>query len=119
MHSSRWLGICLSVAMVSSIGVAAAADTLSLDEAKLAAGARFDKLEKDHDGTLDAKEVKGRIGAKTFKAADPDNDGTLSKDEFLSLVEKFFKQADSDSDGTLSVVELHSKAGVVLKQLIQ
>jgi hypothetical protein len=31
------------------------------------------KADQDKDGTLDANEVKGLIGAKTFKAADPDN----------------------------------------------
>jgi hypothetical protein len=28
--------------------------------------------------------VKGVIGAKIFKKADPDNDGTLTKDEYLA-----------------------------------
>src|ERR1700722_613773 len=61
--------------------------TLTLAEVKTAASARFDKLDKDADGTLDSKEVTNLIGPKTFKAADPDNDGTLSKDEYLALVE--------------------------------
>src|SRR5271163_2140981 len=69
-------------------------NTLDLAEVKAAASAKFDKLNKDADGTLDAKEVEGIIGAKTFKAADPDNDGTLTKDEYLALVEKLFKKAD-------------------------
>jgi len=55
--------------------------TLDLAEVKDAASALFDKLEKDKDGTLDAKEVGRRIGKKEFKEADPDNDGTLTKDE--------------------------------------
>jgi hypothetical protein len=55
--------------------------TLDLAELKDAAGTLFDKLEKDKDGTLDAKEVGRRIGTKEFKEADPDNDGTLTKDE--------------------------------------
>jgi Ca2+-binding EF-hand superfamily protein len=42
------------------------------------------------------------VGAKAFKAADPDNDGTLTKDEYLALVEKLFNKADVDHDGTLS-----------------
>jgi Ca2+-binding EF-hand superfamily protein len=92
--------------------------TLDSAEVKTAAGAHFDKLDKDADGTLDAKEVKGIIGAPAFKAADPDNDGTLTKAEYLALVEKLFKQADTDKDGTLSVAELKSKAGHALKHLI-
>jgi EF hand len=93
-------------------------ETLSIAEVKAAASAKFDKLEKDADGTLDNKEVEGIIGAKTFKAADPDNDGTLSKDEYLALVEKLFTKADVDHDGTLSVTELKSQAGHELKALI-
>lgn len=85
---------------------------------KTAASAKFDKMNKDADGTLDAKEVKGIIGAKTFKAADPDNDGTLTKDEYLALVEKLFNKADVDHDGTLSVQELKSKSAHTLKRLI-
>jgi hypothetical protein len=42
---------------------------------KTAASTKFDKMNKDADGTLDAKGVKGLIGAKTFKAADPDKRG--------------------------------------------
>jgi hypothetical protein len=92
--------------------------TLDLAEVKSAAGAHFDRLDKDADGTVDANEVKGIIGPKAFKAADPDNDGTLTKDEYLALVEKLFKQADTDKDGTLSVAELKSTPGRALKHLI-
>ena len=35
---------------------------LDLAEAKTAAAALFDTLEKDHDGTLDAKELKSPAG---------------------------------------------------------
>jgi Ca2+-binding EF-hand superfamily protein len=93
--------------------------TLTLAEVKTAASARFDKLDKDADGTLDSKEVTNLIGPKTFKAADPDNDGTLSKDEYLALVETLFKKADIDHDGTLSVTELKSDAAKTLRRLIQ
>src|SRR5271157_4298308 len=60
--------------------------TLDLAEAKAAGGAAFDKLNKDPDATLDAKEAKGAVGAKAFKAADTDNDGTLTKEEYLAIV---------------------------------
>jgi Ca2+-binding EF-hand superfamily protein len=53
-----------------------------------------------------------------FKAADPDNDGTLSNTEYLDLVKKLFKKADADHDGTLDAKELSSKAGHSLKLLI-
>jgi Ca2+-binding EF-hand superfamily protein len=92
--------------------------TVDLDEAKKAASALFDKLDTDNDGTLDLKELKGRVTDKEFKAADPDKDGTLSKDEYLALVEKRFKAADPDSDGTVSAAEFKAHAGLSLIQLL-
>jgi len=92
--------------------------TLDLDEVKAAAAAHFDKLNKDSDNTLEAHELKGVIGPKAFKAADTDHDGTISKDEYLALVEKLFKRADADHDGKLSAAELKSSSGRALKRLI-
>jgi Ca2+-binding EF-hand superfamily protein len=92
--------------------------TLSLDEVKAAASAHFDKLNKDGDSTLETNEVKGVLGPKAFAAADADHDGTISKSEYLALVEKLFKRADVNHDGTLNATELHSKAGRALKRLI-
>jgi len=92
--------------------------TLDLSEVTAAASARFDRLNKDTDTTLDMRAVKGVIGAKEFAAADSDHDGTLSKDEYLALVQKLFKRADADHDGTLNAKELSSKTGRMLKRLI-
>ena len=78
----------------------------------------FDKLDTDKDGTLDFKELKGRLTHKEFTAADPDNDGTLSKDEFLAAVEKRFKAADPDNDGTVSAAEFKTTAGRALSRLL-
>ena len=93
--------------------------TVSLDEAKKAAEAMFDKLDRDHDGTLTRRELRGRLSAKEFAAADTDKDGTLSKDEYLSIVEKRLKAADTDNDGTLTRRELRSKAGRQLLLLLR
>jgi Ca2+-binding EF-hand superfamily protein len=93
--------------------------TLDLAEVKDAAAAVFDKLEKDSDATLDRKEIGGRLGTKEFKEADSDNDKTLSKDEYLALVEKLFNAADADKDGMLDAKELRSKAGRALLRLIR
>jgi Ca2+-binding EF-hand superfamily protein len=92
--------------------------TLSLDEVKSAAAAHFDKLNKDGDSTLETNEVKGVIGPKAFQQADTDHDGTLSKSEYLALVEKLFKKADTDHDGKLTAAELQSKSGQALQRLI-
>jgi Ca2+-binding EF-hand superfamily protein len=92
--------------------------TLDLAEVKTAAAAHFDKLNKDGDATLETEEVQGVIGPEAFRAADADHDGSLSKDEYLALVEKLFKRADANHDGTLDSAELKSKSGRALKRLI-
>ena len=93
--------------------------TVDLAEAKAAAGALFDKLEKDKDGTFDHKELHGRISEKEWAAADPDNDKTISKDEYLAYVEVLFKRADPDNDGTIDAKELSSPAGHALLRLLK
>ena len=37
-----------------------------------------------------AKEAEGRLSKKELAAGDPDNDATLTKDEYLALVAKRF-----------------------------
>lgn len=79
----------------------------------------FDRLDVDHDGTFDRKELKGRIARADFSAADPDHDGTVSKDEYLAFVESEFKRADGDNDGTIDAKELRTKAGQALLRLLR
>jgi Ca2+-binding EF-hand superfamily protein len=93
--------------------------TVDLAEAKKAASALFDKLERDHDGTLDKRELAGRLTAKELAAADPDHDGTLTKDEYLAVVEQRFNAANPDKDGTLDAKELSSAAGKALLRLLR
>lgn len=91
--------------------------SLDLAEVKKAAEAKFDRLEKDKDGTLDRKEIAG-LGI-SMKAGDPDKDGTLDKAEYMVIVEQRFRAADPDKDGTLSYAELKSKAGRKLLLLLK
>ena len=91
---------------------------MDLAEAKKAAGALFDRLDRDRDGTLDRRELRGRVDAKEFAAADPDKDGTLTKDEYFTIVEKRFRAADPDNDGTVSAAKLRAKAGRTLLRLL-
>ena len=93
--------------------------TVDLAEAKKAASAMFDKLDPDHDGTLDKRELARRLTPKEFAAADPDRDGTLTKDEYLAVVEQRFKAADPDNDGTLDAKESRSRAGRALVRLLR
>ena len=80
-------------------------------EVKKAASAMFAKLDPDRDGTLDARELRGRLSAKGMPAADPDHDGTLTLDEYLAVVEQRFNAANPDKDGTLDAKELSSPPG--------
>jgi Ca2+-binding EF-hand superfamily protein len=93
--------------------------TLDLAEMEAAAGAAFDRLNKDKDTTLEYHETKGRVSKKAFLAADPDKDNTLTKDEYIAMAEKLFKAADLENDGTLDARELRSRAGRALQRLLQ
>jgi Ca2+-binding EF-hand superfamily protein len=92
--------------------------TVDLAEAKKTAAGLFDKLDTDKDGTLSLKELKGRLSRKDFASADPDKDKTLSKDEYLAVVEQRFKSADADNDGSVSAAEFHTPAGRALAKLL-
>ena len=89
-----------------------------LAEAKKAASDVFDKLDTDKDGTLNIKEFQGRLGRKDFMGADRDNDQTLSKDEYLAVVEQWFKSADTDGDGSVSAAEFATPTGRALAGLL-
>jgi Ca2+-binding EF-hand superfamily protein len=117
------LGAAAAPALAAPTGPVAVLDTdndgtVDLNEAKKAASALFDKLDTDKDGTLDLKELGGRLTKSELTAADPDKDGTLSKDEYLALVEKRFKAADPDKDGTISAAEFETSAGRALSKLL-
>lgn len=90
-----------------------------LAEAKKAAEAAFDKINKDADKTLEGKELAGRLSKKDVKVGDPDKDGTLDKAEYVAIVEKLFKAANKDKDGTLECAELKSSAGRAMMKLLK
>jgi Ca2+-binding EF-hand superfamily protein len=93
--------------------------TLDLAEVKKAATALFARLDPDHDGTLDRRELAGRLSARELAAADPDHDGTLTLDEYLAVVEQRFNAANPDRDGTLDAKELSTPAGRALLRLLR
>jgi Ca2+-binding EF-hand superfamily protein len=92
--------------------------TLDLAEVKKAASALFARLDRDHDGTLDRRELAGRLSPRELAAADPDHDGTLTADEYLAVVEQRFNAANPDKDGTLDARELKTGAGRALLRLL-
>jgi Ca2+-binding EF-hand superfamily protein len=66
----------------------------------------FDKLDRDHDGTLDKRELRGRLRRRI-----PTMTELWTKNEFVALIEKHFKAADPDNDRTIDSKELRSSAG--------
>jgi Ca2+-binding EF-hand superfamily protein len=92
--------------------------TISLDEARKAASALFDRLDRNRNGVLNKRELGGRVTPQEFVVADPDKSGTLTKEEYLSVVEKRFKAADPDNDGTVDEKELTTRAGRALLRLL-
>jgi Ca2+-binding EF-hand superfamily protein len=93
--------------------------TLDLAEVKKPASALFTRLDRDHDGTVDRRELAGRLSARELAAADPDHDGTLTEEEYLAVVEQRFNAANPDKDGTLDAKELNSGAGRALLRLLR
>jgi Ca2+-binding EF-hand superfamily protein len=93
--------------------------TVELDEAKKAASALFDRLDRNRNGTLNKRELGGRVTPQEFAVADADKDGSLSKTEYLTVVEKRFKAVDSNNDGKLTEKELRSYPGRALLRLLQ
>jgi Ca2+-binding EF-hand superfamily protein len=92
--------------------------TLDLAEVRKAASDMFDRLERDHDGTIERKEIGPRISKRDFASADVNQDGLLAKDEYVALAEKLFRAADVDNHGELGERELQSPAGRALARLL-
>jgi EF-hand domain pair len=92
--------------------------TIDEAEARQAASALFDRLDTNKDGTLDANELRGHVSQEELQANDPDHDGTLTRDEYLAIVEQRFKAADANHDGKLKIDEFTSAPGAALVKLI-
>lgn len=93
--------------------------TIGSDEAKRTAERLFDQLDRRQAGKLSRAELgRGRLTVAQFGWADRDHDGTLTKDEYLVLVEREFRAADTDRDGTVSRAEFQSRAGLPLRRLL-
>ena len=91
---------------------------IDLAEARSVAGALFDRIDHNKDGLLNKRELGGRVTPQEFAIADRNRDGHLSKDEYLSVVEKRFKAADPNNNGKVSERELFSRTGRPLARLL-
>jgi EF-hand domain pair len=88
-------------------------------ETKAAASAKFDKLDANHDGYVDAKELAAaNVDKSVLEKGDKDHDGKLTKDEYLALVRTAFEAADPDHDGSVSAAESTTAAGQGLVLLV-
>jgi Ca2+-binding EF-hand superfamily protein len=93
--------------------------SIDLDDAKRTAERLFEQLDRRGAGRLSRAELgRGRLTVAQFNRADSNHHGTLTKDEYLWLVEREFKTADSDRDGTVSGAEFKSEAGMPLRRLL-
>jgi Ca2+-binding EF-hand superfamily protein len=92
---------------------------IDLSEVKPVAARRFDQLDRKRTGTLTRAQLgRLRVSRAEFAAADPDNDGTLTKDEYLALVEKRFHAADTDHAGALTLQQFNARAALPLRRLL-
>jgi len=91
---------------------------IDLAEARAVAGAQFDRMDHNKDGLINKRELGGRVTPQEFAVADRNRDGKLSKEEYLSVVEKRFKAADPNNTGKVSQRELFSRAGRPLARLL-
>ncbi len=92
---------------------------LSHIEAIALAGAAFDALNTDQDGSLDARELQGRMSPAEIANEDPDKDGTLDKGEYLAAVDARFGAVNGKAGNILGCRELRSKAGEALLRLLK
>jgi len=94
--------------------------TLTLEQANKAAESHFAKLDTDHDGTVDKKElIPAGVSDKDFTSIDPDKDNLVQKEEYLNLIKQKFSAADNNHNNNLTEDELNSEAGQALMRLLQ
>ena len=93
--------------------------TLSKAEVDAYAKKRFAEVESDHDKTLDAKELKGRMSEAGMAEADTDKDKTVDETEFVGYADKLFEAANKKGDKTLGMEELRTPAGEKLMTLLR
>ena len=91
---------------------------IDLLEAKTAASAVFDKLDKDGSGVLNRNELKGRLSAQGWERAGPEGDDSLTREEYVAFVVKDFERADTNHDGKVDAKELETPEGQALLRLL-
>lgn len=99
---------------------------VSMEAFRVARAARFDQLDRNHDGYLDEADLPplahtNRVLAQKFRAmlrvADADHDGRISREEFVAAGARLFERLDANHDGyvdrdeiRLATQQLHALA---------
>jgi hypothetical protein len=96
--------------------------SLTREEAKVMpwVAKNFDAIDADKSGTVTLAEIQAvmkkmakeahKRGVERFKAADKDNDGSLTREEANAMprVAKNFDAIDADKSGTVTLKEIHA-----------
>lgn len=88
---------------------------ISRDEFMSARAARFDKMDRNHDGYLDDADLPRFVSSRTGAAdkfhaaiqmADADHDGKVGREEFVDAGSRMFDMIDVNRDGAIDQGEL-------------
>jgi hypothetical protein len=79
----------------------------------------FDSMDKARTNKLTGWDLSAHMTASELKQADPDNDGTIDKSEYLVETIKRFDAADTDHDGSLSPSKWQTPAGQNLLKMLR
>ena len=76
-------------------------------------------LDKDHKGRLTQQDLAGSVTPQEFATANPDGDTTIGAEEWFDLVRRHVYAANPDNDGSLSPDEFKAPAGQAPLKLVQ
>lgn len=77
---------------------------VTLAESQAAAKARFDKLDKNKNGSVEQTEVQGR--GRLFEHADANKDGKVTLAEMQNKAKEHFAARDANKDNVLTQDEM-------------
>ena len=84
-----------------------------------AAIVKFGQLDTEHNGRLKVQQLAYALSPEDFKRANADGDETIGADEWFDIVRQHFYAANPDNDGSLSIDEFETPAGKRLLKLLQ
>ena len=120
--SLRIAALAAAAALIPTLAVAAPADRAARVDSMIQQ--RFDAVDTNRDGKIDAAEIEAERAAR-FAAVDRNKDGTIDQAEFEQMVEQRrqqaiqarFQRSDADKSGTLSAAEFDKRSADMLTRL--